>query len=188
MSSKLKLTLKNGQSIEVEGQRFSHYVQNCRYWFFLHTPIGQKFGLQITHCDSGMRVCEVEHITRQACLGDDKAAAKMSLDKLCQRVGEAQVASALRAAEAPKTPEAKQDTSGNRARFETVLIDQYRQLFETPEFALAKARFTPESLAAKMTAGLIDGTASNDGDGIKRTCKVLGIKPTYKAIREFLAA
>lgn len=74
----------------------------------------------------------------------------------------------------------------HRERFETVLTEQYRALFELPDYAMAAARYTPEALAAKFTAGLIDGTASNDGDGVKRTCKALGIKPTYKAIREFL--
>ncbi len=31
-----------------------------------------------------------------------------------------------------------------------------------------------------MTRGLINGSASKDGEGITRTCKVLGIKHTYK--------
>lgn len=74
----------------------------------------------------------------------------------------------------------------NRERFQTVLTDQYRHLFTLPEYAMAAARHTPESMAAKFTQGLIDNTSSNEGDGVKRTCKALGIKSTYKAIREFL--
>lgn len=76
----------------------------------------------------------------------------------------------------------------NRERFQTVLTDQYRQLFTLPEYAMAAARHTPEAMAAKFTQGLIDNTSSNEGDGVKRTCKALGIKPTYKAIREYLQA
>jgi hypothetical protein len=74
----------------------------------------------------------------------------------------------------------------NRERFETVLAGQYRRLFETPDYALAAARYTPEALAAQMTAGLLDGTANKDGDGIKATCKALGINHTYKAIGAYL--
>ena len=76
----------------------------------------------------------------------------------------------------------------NRDRFETVLTAQYRYLFTLPEYAMAAARHTPEAMASKFTQGLIDNTSSNDGEGVKRTCKALGIKPTYKAIREFLQA
>ena len=74
----------------------------------------------------------------------------------------------------------------NKDRFQTVLTDQYRQLFESAAFAMCAARYTPEQLAEKFTQGLMDGTASNDGDGVKRTCKALGIKSTYKAIKEYL--
>ena len=37
-----------------------------------------------------------------------------------------------------------------------------------------------------MTKGLTNGSASKDGEGIKKTCERLKIKHTYKAIREFL--
>lgn len=77
--------------------------------------------------------------------------------------------------------------NANQTRFCVVLADQYRQLFEQPEYALAKARYTPESMAEKFTAGIPAGTASHDGEGIKRACKALGIKYTRKAICEFLA-
>ena len=76
--------------------------------------------------------------------------------------------------------------TNNLERFKTILTDQYTQLFETPDYAMAKSRYTPEGLAHKMTIGLHAGTADKDGEGIKRTCKALGIKHTYKAIREYL--
>jgi hypothetical protein len=71
-------------------------------------------------------------------------------------------------------------------KFTVILADQYKQLFETQDYALAASRYTPSQLAEKMASGLLDGSANIDGDGIKRTCKALGIKPTYKAIKEFL--
>jgi hypothetical protein len=71
-------------------------------------------------------------------------------------------------------------------QFRDVLAAQYRELFTTPEYAMAAARMTPEALATRMTDGLISGAASKDGDGIKRTCKALGIKNTYAAIKTYL--
>jgi hypothetical protein len=44
------------------------------------------------------------------------------------------------------------------------------------------------ALAEKMTEGLITGRANKDTDAIKRTCRLIGIKPTYKAITAFLTA
>lgn len=76
----------------------------------------------------------------------------------------------------------------NKKRFQIVLTDQYAQLFSLPEYAMAAARYTPAQLAEKMTNGLLTGTANKDGDGIKRTCKALGIKHTYSAIKLFLEA
>ncbi len=74
----------------------------------------------------------------------------------------------------------------NKDRFEIVLIEQYIYLFTLPEYERAADKWTPEELTKKMIAGLLDGTADKDGEGIKRTCKVLGIKHTYKTIKEFL--
>lgn len=70
--------------------------------------------------------------------------------------------------------------------FRDVLAAQYRELFTTPEYSMAAARMTPEALATRMTDGLISGAANKDGDGIKRTCKALGIKYTYAAIKNYL--
>ena len=74
----------------------------------------------------------------------------------------------------------------NRETFTATLAAQYRDLFALPDYAMAAARYTPESLAEKMTAGLLVGGSSKDGDGIKRACKALGVKHTYKAIIAYL--
>jgi hypothetical protein len=77
--------------------------------------------------------------------------------------------------------------SGNRLRFELELAKAYELLFTTKEdYAYAARLHTPQSLAAKMTAGLADGSANKDGDGIKMACKAVGIKHTYKEIQPYL--
>lgn len=73
-----------------------------------------------------------------------------------------------------------------RQRFEAILAGQYRALFDTPDYAYSAAHITPEALAAKMTDGLLTGRANKDGKGIANTCKALGIKYTYTAIKAFL--
>lgn len=92
--AKLTITTQNGESLEIVGCRFSHYVANIRFWFFLHKTIG-GVGLTVTHYDSGKRVCEVPHDMVAACRDDTKAAAKMALDKLISRVGPERVRSVL---------------------------------------------------------------------------------------------
>lgn len=74
----------------------------------------------------------------------------------------------------------------NADRFIEVLTAQYVDLFKTEEYAYAAQTTTPEALAGKMTVSLARGAANKDGTGIKRTCKALGIKHTYQAIREYL--
>jgi hypothetical protein len=71
--------------------------------------------------------------------------------------------------------------------FATTLAKHYEYLFASnTDYAYAASRTNPTDLARKMTIGLSTGQASKDGDGIKLTCKELGIKNTYKAIREYL--
>ncbi len=76
----------------------------------------------------------------------------------------------------------------NTEQFQTALTDAYKDLFANdPEYAYSASRTTPEALAVKMTAGLATGAANKDGTGIKRACKAVGIKPTWAAIRAYLA-
>ena len=70
--------------------------------------------------------------------------------------------------------------------FRDTLAAQYRELFKTPEYSYSAARMTPEALATRMTDSLLSGTASKNGDGIKRTCKALKIPYTYAAIWAYL--
>lgn len=79
-------------------------------------------------------------------------------------------------------------TSANRKIFQAELIRQYERLFaERPlEYAYAMKTHTPASLAEKMTTSLSAGTGNIDGEGIKRACKALGVKHTYKALGAYL--
>lgn len=88
---------KDGFEAKIEARRFSHYIGNIRYWFAYHKPYKQPMGLQVTHIDSGFKVCDASGL-RMACLGDDKAAAKMALDQLIERVGAERVRSVINSA------------------------------------------------------------------------------------------
>lgn len=75
----------------------------------------------------------------------------------------------------------------NAVRFESVLTEQFVELFShNPAYQRVKATHTPQQLAEKITLSLTDGTGDKDGEGVQRTCAVLGLKHTYKAIRAFL--
>lgn len=45
----------------------------------------------------------------------------------------------------------------------------------------------PDLLALNLATGLNNGTASKDGEGVRHTCKALGIPHTYKGIRAYFA-
>ena len=78
---------------------------------------------------------------------------------------------------------------GNRAIFELHLARAYKDLFASnPKYAPAAARHTPSELAYKVTLGLAQGGTDKNGEGVKRVCKLLGIKHTYKAISAYLNA
>ena len=89
-----------------------------------------------------------------------------------------------------KLLEEKHMYTQNQATF----LNQYIPILEDckqndPDYAyLKEIDSNIEELAQKMLKGLISGAASNHGKALQKTCKALGIKPTYKAIREFLTA
>lgn len=96
--AKLKIKTQDGATLEIEGHRFSHYIANCRFWFFLHKQIGGNC-LTVTHWDSGKKVCLVPNNSIAACVGDAKSAAKMELDSMAKRVGAERMRSVLIGAE-----------------------------------------------------------------------------------------
>jgi hypothetical protein len=74
----------------------------------------------------------------------------------------------------------------NTEKFKTTLEKHLTVLFKTPAYAMAASKTTPPAMAERVTAGLIDGSASKDGEGVQLTLKELGIKNTYTAIKSFL--
>jgi hypothetical protein len=84
-----------------EAKRFSHYIGGVRYWFAVHPAPDYVASLSVSHWDSGKRACLITPTERAAAVGmDDKALAKVALDKLVTKHGAARVASVLRTAEA----------------------------------------------------------------------------------------
>lgn len=80
-------------------------------------------------------------------------------------------------------------TQINLDRFYDRLKLEYEFLFANdPDYAYSASNTTPAELARKMTLALDRGGANKEGKAIQRTCKVLGIQHTYKAIRAFLTA
>lgn len=73
----------------------------------------------------------------------------------------------------------------NKQLFEQTLTTEYKTLYAT-DAVYSTFTISPEDLAKKMTHALYRKSGNKDGNGIKRTCKKLGINHTYKSIREFL--
>lgn len=67
-----------------------------------------------------------------------------------------------------------------------LMADMFREEWSKPEYGHAASRNTPEGHAALMVDGLSKGIVSKDGPVVKRCLAALGIKPTYKAIKEWL--
>lgn len=78
--------------------------------------------------------------------------------------------------------------TGNYAKFYNVYLPILKDCIQNDnDYCYAKANCTDiEALAHKMVIGLVSGSANKDGKAIKQACKALGIKHTYKAIREFI--
>ena len=72
-------------------------------------------------------------------------------------------------------------------RFWIILKSQIEYLFANdPRYAIVREKNLPSDFAKKLMDGLLDYSADNRGQAVVNTCKALGIKPTYKAIKQFL--
>lgn len=78
------------------------------------------------------------------------------------------------------------DSRTNFELFQAALQRHYEALCKDPSHAWRYSMTPPTTLAAKMTAALQGGTADKAGEGIRRTCKELGLPHTYKAIEAYL--
>lgn len=75
-----------------------------------------------------------------------------------------------------------------RTRFTATLAYQYHRLFKRPAFSDLARKYTPEQLAERVTGELLAGTGDMSGEGIRRTCKALGIECTLGGIAAYLAS
>jgi hypothetical protein len=66
-----------------------------------------------------------------------------------------------------------------------LMADMFREEWGKPEYSRAASMYTPEEFSAIIVDGLRKGTASKDGPIVKRCLSALGIKHTYKAIKEW---
>lgn len=82
-----------------EAIRFSHYVNNVRFWFSVHPSLSDVGSYTVSHWGLGMRVCTFGVLKLGAFRGDKKAAAKHALDKFCEEKTHAKVYDVMARAE-----------------------------------------------------------------------------------------
>ena len=77
-------------------------------------------------------------------------------------------------------------TTSNQKKFYDTYTEQLRQCIkEYPkQYPYGEERI--EEIANKMFKAFLNGKACKDGPAIKRTCKILKIGYTYKAIEQYL--
>lgn len=93
-----RIATTNGTEL-VNGKKFSHYVDNVRYWFFYSED------LIVSELYSGFKMCTVSYSARSAALGNDKLACKNALDDLIIKYGSKNVKQIID--NAPKLKEVK---------------------------------------------------------------------------------
>lgn len=101
MAMKFK-ALINGERKELPARRFSHYVDNVRFWFAVHPSLSNVGELTVSHWDSGKAVCHVSTTARIHGTGQSEPdLGRAEINKLVGRVGAIKVAKVLRDAERP---------------------------------------------------------------------------------------
>lgn len=92
MTNQFTIMTKNGPEL-VNGRKFSFYIGQYRYWFFYSTDI--THGLRVSELESGFKVLDVSYSTRTTCLNNDKAACKLELTKLVERLSADKIKSVI---------------------------------------------------------------------------------------------
>ena len=82
---------------------------------------------------------------------------------------------------------ANTENAENFNKFLSVLTQKYKVLFTRPDYSMAAARHTAESLASRMTSGIISNASDWTGTGVRQTFQELGLKHTRKAILAYIA-
>lgn len=97
----------DGDQTPIEARKFKHWIGTQEHWFCVHESLDLIGAYTVSDWTSGMRVAAIEHMTLAACRGDAKDAARLTLNKLVERLGESRVLNTLRnapARSAPATP------------------------------------------------------------------------------------
>jgi len=86
----------DGDQTPIEAQKFKHWVGTQEHWFCVHASLEMIGQLTVSHWSSGYKVAVVSHLNLMAARNDAKAAARMTLNGLVERVGESKVQEVLR--------------------------------------------------------------------------------------------
>lgn len=86
----------DGDKTPIEAKKFKHRIGDQEHWFCVHESIEYYNRWAVSDWASGYRVQYIDFLTLQACRGDVKAAARMTLDKLVERLGASRVLEVLR--------------------------------------------------------------------------------------------
>lgn len=86
---KYVINTANGE-VKVEGRKFAFYLNNVRYWFFVH-QIDGHIGWRVSELETGRSVRDIAFQTIAACASDIVSAAKLTLRQLIDKVGEDRV-------------------------------------------------------------------------------------------------
>jgi hypothetical protein len=90
----------NGDQTPIEVQKFKHWIGTQEHWFCVHKSLEMLGRYDVSDWASGYRVAPVGHLNMSAARNDAKAAARLTLNDLIERLGESKVQEVLR--NAPK--------------------------------------------------------------------------------------
>lgn len=87
-----------GDQTPIEVKKFKHWIGTQEHWFCVHESLEMIGRYTVSDWASGYRVADIDYMTLATCRGDSKGAARLTLNKLVERVGESRVLEKLLAA------------------------------------------------------------------------------------------
>jgi hypothetical protein len=93
---------EDGDQTPIQVQKFKHWIGTQEHWFCVHGSLEYLGQYTVSDWDSGFLVKDIDHMTLAACRGNVKDAARLTLKKLVERVGESRVLEVLRNAQKRK--------------------------------------------------------------------------------------
>lgn len=92
----MKTTLTTGEVLELAGQKFFYSIDGERVALFVHASVDNPRNLTVSHFASGKKIADIAPTLVAACGKDVKVAAKITIDRLVERVGAERVKTAFR--------------------------------------------------------------------------------------------